>query len=418
MSRWRYLALEKPSRNSRFRWRDRILCSLGLALGVFFLLLGWGFLVPAERLVNTRILGELPDRVRISKRSVSVGPLAFGGAIEESVLGEIEQMPQVEAVYRQAHFPDPCQLAARYRDESLLTDLVLEMVDEEQVAHELAPGYSFVDPGPGHPIPAVMPRAILDIVNSGIAVNTNLPQLTESALIGRGFDLYIGTSSFRRGNYTTVRCVLVGVSDEIGTGGPAIPYEAGLRLAKSRPHLHALTLKLHDPKQTQAVIERISQLGLSAPRQELASKISSVATVLKWFGSLLPLAVLAVTSVSLGAVLELQISKERQLIALYRALGAGQQQIANLYLVRAVSVAAVSFILGTVAAWMVGLAGAKFLVAKLPLSVFAGQTLFAPPLSAHVLAGGFAFALTLLAGWYPARRASLADPAEVFREPG
>lgn len=371
-----------------------------------------------EKLINARILGDLPDRIKVSKRSVSLGPLAFGGAIEESVIGEIEKFPQVEAVYRQAHFPDPCQLAARYGGESLVTDLVLEMADEQQVAHELAPGYRFVDPGPGQPIPAVMPRAILDIVNSGIAVNTNLPQLTESALIGHGFDLYIGTSSFRRGAYTKVRCTLVGVSDEIGTGGPAIPYEAGLRLAKSEPHLHVLTLKLRDPKETQAVIARLSTLGLAAPRQELATKVSSVATVLKWFGSLLPLAVLAVTSVALGAVLELQVSKERQLIALYRALGANQSQIANLYLLRAVSVAAVSFVLGTTAAWLVGLGGAKFLMAKLPLSLFQGQTLFAPPLFAHALAGGFCFALTLLAGWYPARRAALADPAEVFREPG
>lgn len=418
MSGWRFLALEKPTRQSRFRWRDRLLCSLGLALGVFFLILGWGFLVPAEKLINTRILGELPDRVRVTKRSVSLGPLAFGGAIDESSVEQVRALPHVIGVLRQAHFPDPCQLAARYGGESLLTDLVLEMADEEQVAHELAPGYRFVDPGHDEPIPAVMPRAILDLVNSGIAVNTSLPHLTESALIGRGFDLYIGTSSFKRGAYVKVRCVLVGVSDEIGTGGPAIPYEAGLRLAKGSPILHSLTLKLDDPKVAPEVIDKLSPLGLAAPRQELAMKVSGIATVLKFFGSLLPLAVLSVTAISLGAVLELQISKERQLIALYRALGANQGQIAKLYLLRALSVAVVSLSLGTFAAWLVGLGLAKFLAAKIPLSILQGQQLFAPPLFAHGLAVVFCLTLTFLAGWYPARRASLADPAEVFREPG
>lgn len=418
MNRWRFLALEKPGRRSRFRWRDRIACSAGLALGVFFLLLSWGFLVPVERLINERILGELPDRLQVSKRSVSLGPLAFGGGIDADTVAQVEKLPEVDAVYRQAHYPDPCQLGASYGGESLITDLVLEMADEQQVAHEVASGYRFVDPGPGKPIPAVMPRAVLDLVNSGIAVNTSLPQLTESALIGHGFDLYLGTSSFRPGPSVRVRCVLVGVSDEIGAGGPAIPYDAGLRLAKGNPIVHALTLKLHDPKDTQSVVSALSRLGLAAPRQELAAKVSSVATVLKWFGSLLPLAVVMVTALGLGAVLELQISKERHLIALYRALGATQTQIAQLYLLRAFSVALVSLALGTVSAWLFGLGAAKLLAAKLPVSVLNGRTLFGPPLVAHALASFFCLGLTLVAGWYPARRASLADPAEVFREPG
>jgi putative ABC transport system permease protein len=417
MSEWRFLALEKPRRSSRFRFRDRVVCSLGLALGVFFLILSWGFIVPIEDLVKTKILGSLPDRVRVAKRSVSMGPLAFGGAIDDDLVKQVSDIPGVVSVFRQAHYPDPCQLRANYRGEGLVTDLVLEMVDEQQVAHEVASGYRFVDPEPGEPIPAVMPRAILDLINSGISVNTNLPQITESALLGKGFDLHLGTSSFRPGPATRVRCVLVGVSDQIGAGGPAIPYASGQRLCKGKPLIHALTLQIDDPAKTQEIGRRVSQLGLAAPRQELAGRVTSISAVLKLFASLLPLAVLSVTAIALGAVLELQVSRERQLIALYRAVGATRRQITVLYLARALSVALLSFLLGVVAAYLFGHAIAGYLAEKFPPDLLEGHALFSPPLTSLFLAALFCSVLTTLAGWYPARKAAHADPAQVFREP-
>lgn len=415
MNSWRFLSLERGS--GRFRMRDRLVCSVGLALGVFFLILSWGFIVPVEELIKTRILGDLPDRLRVTKPSVSMGPVAFGGSIEARTTLELSAIGQVDAVYRQAHFPDPCMLKARYAGEGLVTDLVLEMVDPEQVSQDVAPGQKFADPEPGQPIPSIVPRAILDLVNSGISVNTNLPHITEKAIIGKGFDLYVGTSSFRPGPSTRVRCVVVGVSDQIGAGGPAIPYESGLRLSKSEPLLHALTLKLKDPENTAAVVAEVSKLGLAAPRQELAQRVSAVAAVLKLFASLLPLSVLSVTAVALAAVLELQVSKERKMIALYRALGATRKQITLLYLARALTVAVISLILGVVSAFVCGHGLARFLELKIPQEVLRGAVLYSPPLLSLALAAVFSFCLTLLAGWYPARRAAFSDPAKVFREP-
>ena len=417
MSPWRFLALEKPRTGSRFRLRDRVLCSLGLALGVFFLILSWGFISPVEELVRTKILGTLPDRIQVAKSSVSLGPLAFGGEIDQASIEKARQLSQVKNVYRQAHFPDPCQLHARYAGEGLKTDLVLEMVDPGQVEHEIASGYTFEDPGPGQPIPAVVPRAILDLVNSGISVNTSLPNLTESAILGKGFDLYVGTSSFRPGRYQAVRCIIVGVSDQIGAGGPAIPYDAGTRLAKSKPIIHSLTLQLNDPAESQQVSQEVQRLGLRAPRQDLASRVTSIAAILKLFASLLPLAVLSVTAIALGAVLELQVSKERQIIALYRAVGATQTQITQLYLARAFSVAAISLVVGLISALIGGHAVAYFLKQKIPADLLQGQPLFAPPLSSVVLSSLFCLGLTALAGWYPARTAAKLEPAQVFREP-
>lgn len=417
MSKWRFLALEKPRKGSRFRFRDRVFCSLGLALGVFFLVLSWGIIAPVEDLIRTKILGTLPDRLQVAKSSVSLGPLAFGGNIDSELIEQTKRIPGVTQVYRQAHFPDPCQLRAQYAGEGLVTDLVLEMVDPDQVAHEVASGYTFEDPGVGGEVPAMVPRAILDLVNSGISVNTQLPQLTESALLGKHFDLYLGTSSFRPGPSTRVRCVIVGVSDQIGAGGPAIPYEVGQRLARGEPIVHALTLQLTEPAISQEVSLAIGKLGLRAPRQDMAGRVTSVASILKIFSLMLPLAVLSVTAIALGAVLELQVSRERQLIALYRAVGATRRQITLLYLARAFSVALLSIVLGIGAAWIAGNSLALYVQSKLPPDLLQGQSLFSPPLLSLVLATLFCLTLTAVAGWYPARQAARLDPAQVFREP-
>ena len=415
---WRFLGLERPRQGSRFRWRDRIFNSLGLALGVFFLILSWGFLSPLEALVKQKVLGSLPDRIRATASKVSLGPIAMGSQIEAETPGQIENLEDVVAVYRQAHFPEPCQLSARYAGEGLVTDLVLELADPGLVSEDVAPDYEFKDPGEGKDVPAIVPRAILDLVNSGISVNTELPNLTESALIGKHFTLHIGTSSFRPGQSVSVRCVVVGVSDQIGAGGPAIPLEVGQRLTDAKPLLHALTLKLRRPEDSAKVAASLHRYGLRASRLELATKVSAIAFLLKILGLALPLAVLAVTTLGLASLLELQVVRERSLIALYRSLGASRRNVEFLYLSRALSVAAVGFVLGTVGATLSGWTLARYLESVLPEGLIEGIHLFAPSPLAFALSFVFCFGLAIVAGWIPARKAASIDPAEVFREPG
>ncbi len=418
MTSWRYLGLERPRRGARFRWRDRILSSLGLALGVLFLIVSWGLISPAQEIVRSKILGSLPDRIRAAPSKMSLGPLAVGGEISDTTWEQSKTIPGVTAVYRQAHFPEPSQLRARYAGEGLLTDLVLEMCDEGQVAGEIASGYEFRDPGPGKDVPAVVPAAILDLVNSGISVNTKLPQLSRDALIGKHFTLYLGTSSYRRGAYREVRCVIVGISDQIGAGGPAIPYEAGLRLTQEKPKLHTLTLQLEDPKVSGQVVNSMQALGLRAPRLEIAERVDGIASLLKVLGLVLPGAILLVTALGLTSTLELQVTRERQLIALYRALGATSSQTARLYLVRALSVALTGFCGGVFGGLVTGRLLALFLEAQLSPDLLGGVTLFQPPLSSIGVALLFCLGVCLFAGWIPARQAARVEPAQAFREPG
>lgn len=418
MSGWRFLGLERPRVGARFRMRDRILSSLGLTLGVLFLIVSWGLITPAQQLVRTKVLGSLPDRIRATPTSMSVGPPSMGGEISKDEFQKARAIPGVETVYRQATFPEPCAASANYMGQSLYTDLVLETCDAGQVAGDVESGYEFKDPGPGKDIPIIMPRYILDLVNSGIAVNTNLPQLSRDAVIGKNATLYLGTSSFRPGPARQVECVIVGVSDQIGAGGPAIPYDAAERLSSQPPKMKALTLKLRDPKDSGAVVKALGPLGLRAPRVEIAERVNSMADLLRLLGLLLPAAILTVTAIGLASTLELQVSKERHLIALYRALGATPRQTAGLYLVRAASVATAGLLAGLVGGLMAGRGLAMLLEAQLPSDLLEGASLFAVPWSAFFWSTLFCFGVCLLAGWIPARNASLVEPAQAFREPG
>lgn len=418
MKRWRFLSLERPRIGARFRLRDRILSSLGLTLGVLFLIVSWGLITPAQELVRTKVLGSLPDRIRATPTAMTVGPLSMGGDISEEAVERARLIPGVLEVFRQGHFPEPCAASATYMGKSLFTDLVLETCDPGQVAGDVDSGFEFKDPGPGQDIPLIMPSYILDLVNSGIAVNTDLPQLSRSAVIGKHATLYLGTSSFRPGPARQVRCVIVGVSDQIGAGGPAIPYEAALRLSAKKPNLRALTLKLENPKNSARVVEALQAMGLRAPRLEIAERVNSMADLLRILALLLPVAILSVTAIGLASTLELQVSKERHLIALYRALGATSRQTAGLYLVRAGSVATVGLLAGVVGGLAAGRSLALFLESQLPPDLLQGASLFSVPWMAFGWSFLFCFGVCLAAGWIPARNASRVEPAQVFREPG
>lgn len=414
---WRHLNLERPRWNARFRWRDRILSSMGLALGVFFLILSWGLITPTQELIRRKVLGSLPDRFRVSKPAVTFGPLAVGGGIPFSTYEQVQEIPGVEGVFRQAHLPKPCQARATYGGQTLVTDLVVEMCDSAQVINDVAKPYRFEDPGPDRDLPLILPEYILDLVNSGIVVNTNLPQISRQAVIGKHATLSIGTSSFRPGQAQPVRCIIVGVSDQIGQGGPAIPYEAGLRLGGQNPEIDVLTVKLRSPQNTGHVLSAIESLGLHAPRLEFAQRTDTAMLLLRLLGLALPGAVLLVTAIGLSSSLELQVTQERQLIALYRAIGATPGQASSLYLVRALSVACLGLTGGTLSALIIGRALALWLVAKAPPGLLGSDELFQPSFLSFALATIFSFGVCLLAGWLPARSASRIEPAQAFREP-
>ena len=387
--------------------------TLGLILGVGSLVFLFGLAAQAEKLVRERLLGTLPDRVKVSATGVALGPVKMEGRLNQKTIEEIRSLSGVKEVFRQARFPEPCQLTANYGGERLVTDLVLEGVDPGQVASEVARGYKFE--GGQNPAPAMVPRAILDVVNAGISVNTSLPNLTPSALTGRHFTLHLGTSSFNPGPSRPERCQIVGVSDQIGVGGPVVPI-AQLEAWTDKPlQIHTLTVVVESPERLGAVVESIHGMGLKTPGLETARRLSGAMVFVRFTLVLFSLAILVTAGVGLSSGLALQVREESEFIGLYRAVGAQRSQILWLYLWRALALGLAGGLLGTTAGLVAGGLANLASAIYLPESFLGSEGVFAFSGAGVALGLAFCLLISFFSGLLPARRAAHMAPAEALR---
>ncbi|MBI3923995.1 MAG: FtsX-like permease family protein [Armatimonadetes bacterium] len=394
-------------------WRAWPLAA-GLALGVAFLIFFLGLASRLEGMLKERVLGTLPDRIRVQPSAMALGPLELQEGLSRAITDKVRATPGVRDVFRQAHFPGPCQLYGSYGGQHLVTDLVLEGVDPGQVTPDLAPGQRFEAVPDGEEVPAVVPRAMLDILNAGISVNTSLPNLSSDALVGKHFTLRVGTSSFNPGPYREVRCVIVGVSDQIGFGGPAVPFSNLERWSDGPVAVHSLTVQLEDPSRMADVVPRLHELGLETPGIEAAERISQAAV---WGRSgifLFSLAILLVAGVGISSGLSLQIKEESRFIGLYRAVGATRRDILLLYLTRAGGLGLAGSLLGLVGGWIGGLISNVLAGYYLPAGLAEGGIFMIDP-GSTALAVLFGLGASLASGLVPARRAAAMRPVDCLR---
>ncbi len=395
-------------------WRNWSL-SVGLAVGVFFLVYFIGVADQVESILKKKVVGSLPDRIKVVPSTLSLGPLKLENQTNDNLIKRLQRIQGVKTVYRQAHLPLPCQLFASYGGEQLTTDLIVEGVDPGQVAPDVAAGYTFTDPGEGRTIPAIVPQSLLDILNTGLTINTGLPQLSNDALIGKHFTLRVGTSSFNPGPYKTVRCIIVGVSDQIGFGGPALPLNTIKRWSKSPLQYHTLTIQLTDPSVMEHVVKQLKSLKLHTPGLETAAKIATAATYIRIIITLVCAAILLVAAIGIATGFNFQVKEEAQFIGLYRALGATRSDIATIYLTQAILLSATGAAAGAIAAILAGIVSNLYLAPHLPPG-FAEQGIYT--FNAWIVLFGISFGVIsgILASYWPSRKAAEMHPVACLRK--
>lgn len=396
-------------------WRAWPLAA-GLTLGVGCLIFLLGLAAGVEQVLKERVAGTLPDRVKVSTSVMKLGPLALGGGLDDEQVKACQAIPHVVEVYRQAHFPAPCQLYASYGGQNLVTDLVLEGVDPGQVADSVASGRTFGPVAPGQEVPAVIPQAILDILNAGISSHTALPTLSEDALIGRHFTILVGRSSFARSAPgMQVRAVAVGVSDSLGVSGPAVPLEQMRTWTTTPLKYHTLTLKVDRPENVADVVSSVHRLGLATPGVEAAERIATVINWARLGMGLFSLAVLLVAAAGVSAGLTLQVREEARWIGLYRAVGATRRDILAIYLARAGLLGSAGSLLGLILGVVAGRGLESYLGSQLPPGMLGSGALFRLSWPATLASLGFGVGITLLSGWWPARQAAHLRPVDALR---
>lgn len=404
------LAIQEMGSSPGRHWPLAAGIALGLACLVFLLGLARG----VEDLLHTRVLGSLPDRIRVEPPLLRLGPVRLGEGLGEEQVDRLRRLPGVKAVYRQARLPRPCQLQASYGGQSLWSDVVVEGVDPGLVEGQISRGFRFQPPAPGQAVPAVLPQVVVDVLNAGIAIHTNLPRLDADLLPGLSFTLLVGTSSFSPGPSTAYRCTIVGLSDQVGAGGPAVPLEVLRDWTREPLSYHAVTLQLDSPERVAQVAAEVRALGMSTPGLDVARRISAATGAVRRAMGAFGAAILLVAALSIFTGLNLQVREEEGLIGLYRALGASRRDVLFLYMSRAFLVGAVGGLVGLALGLAAGTA-VEAAARRLLAESLAGAHLFRP---GWLLPGGclaFGLAISLAGGLAPARRAAGLRPADALR---
>jgi ABC-type lipoprotein release transport system permease subunit len=258
---------------------------------------------------------------------------------------------------------------------------------------------------------------MMDVLSAGVSIHTNLPTIAPEMLIGRHFNLLVGQSSFgaAAGPVQQLRCEIVGISDQVGLGGPTIPLDVLQDFSPTPLRCHTATLELDSAQRAPEIEARLREMGLEAPGMNLARQIGAgifwVRAVLAAFGA----ALLLVAAMSLYAGLSLQVREEESTLGLYRALGASGRDLLALFLVRAGMLGLVGSVTGLAFGLLAGAWVGRGIASLSGEGSGALPQIFQPDLLTTSGFVVFGVGTCLAAGFLPARRASRLSPAEVLR---
>ncbi len=388
----------------------------GIALGIATWIFFSGFASGLSQLLREKVAGSRPDRIRVASSSTQFGPIQLGGGMNADTVEACRKIAGVETVFRQAHFPGPVQLTASYGGQSVLTDIILDGVDVGQVSDSLDRESDFkIAPEFNGEIPAVIPETVLDVLNAGISAHTSLPTLSPSALRDKHFKLMIGVSSYmRQANPTEADCRIVGVSDQLGVNGPAVPYDWLEKHSEKPLKIHTLTLKLKDGAPLEPVLIEVRRLGLVAPGVEMSSRIDSLTAMVQVATALFCGCILLLAGACISTGMALQIRQERWLLGLFRALGATPNDILAFVIYRSLILTSMGTTLGLAAGWIAGTVTDLWIRQSFAAVSWKGP-LYHNDWRAWAVAIGAGLLSGLFSGAWPAKQASALPPAEALR---
>jgi len=185
----------------------------------------------------------------------------------------------------------------------------------------------------------------------------------------------------------------------------------------SRPKTYAgLTVKVKQPQFTQDVQDRLRQQGYAVFSINDALKGAKNAFIfLDIILSLIGSIALAVSSLGIVNTMVMSILERTREIGIMKAIGASNEHIRRIFLIEASFIGLLGGCAGIALGWAVGQ------VITLGANVYIRSqggtpaTIFSLPLWLVASAIGFSIVVSLIAGSYPASRASRLDPIQALR---
>ncbi|MCR5662492.1 MAG: ABC transporter permease [bacterium] len=346
--------------------------------------------------INNEILREVPG---IITAEPGAGFLAYG-EIKPDQLETMKSWPEIKRVSRMARLQLPAILHAEYAGQAFYSDVIIEG-GEGFIENDLFAGFNF--DASQNEVPAILPRAIMDLVSHGISVHTNLPSLTPDMIKGHHFDLSVGRSSFMPSREVIkIRCAISGLSSYVGSGGPTVPL-AFLENRNLPVKIYAAILELKTPELAPIVSEKLKNAGMHIRGDGILKKTGQIISIIKIAAFIFSAALLALAALFINAALSSMIMQDRQAIFLYRALGASKRDIFRMYIIKTTSLAIFGLIPGMVLGLMAGEAFNKAIFNIMP--GFTDVIIFQPTLAIMLAITAGITASLILAALLPCRKA-------------
>lgn len=344
--------------DSPFTKFSSIFCLTFVAASALMLL---GVSFGLEEIAQKRLVGDLPNYIRVEAGQFSLGPLSIDSGLSEQDLQDLRSADGVKAVYRLARLERPASIRASYAGQSFVSDILVDAVDRDFITqfvdkNSTATSENSVQTDSQQEINCLLSSSVVDALLSGVSIHTNLPNLTAQTLIGRHFNLEIGRSTFSTDSQprADLRCQIVGISPLVGVSGPNIPYDLAQQLSSTPLKCQAALVYIEDNEKIPFFLQKLESLRLKAPGIELARQASQALTWMRLGISIFCILLSCCAGFTLYSNLNLEIKNHSRKLALYRALGAAPIDIGKLYLIRSLVTGLTGALIGLISGGLGG----------------------------------------------------------------
>ncbi len=274
--------------------------------------------------IHNRFASSIPpNTIRISTRQprslfLFETSRPKGPAIGDRVIRKIRGMDGVTDVWPVSALRIPIQARVSYLGFNYRSDILAFGVPQRLVDSEIA-GERYRrlwrDPARERVIPVLIPRAILQSYNDGMAASNGLPRISERGAVGFGFKLYVGRSSLRTlDGYDDMDAVVAGFTDQVDSFALILPlslvseynkrfnegYRNEYQYAYIRVNNHAAMLRVSSRIQGMGLVVE-AEKGVSRQIMKLTETVDLIIRLLQ--SIIIVIAVIAISFATMIAVL-------------------------------------------------------------------------------------------------------------------